>query len=91
MSQKDDAGTERGQVPPSAVYRQLDDHLGPEEAPYDAESGLQRLRGWMGEEEPPGEARPTARGSVPAPGGNPEPAPAAAIRVPPRRCDDPCR
>ena len=54
MSQKDDAGTERGQVPPSAVHRQRDDHLGPEEAPYDAESGLQRLRGWMGEEEPPG-------------------------------------
>ena len=47
-SQKDDAGTEREQMPPSAVYRQLDDHLGPEEAPYDAESGLQRLRGWMG-------------------------------------------
>jgi hypothetical protein len=60
MSQKDDAGTEREQVPPSAVYRQLDDHLGPEEAPYDAESGLQRLRGWMGEEEPPDEARPQA-------------------------------
>jgi hypothetical protein len=58
MSQKDDAGTEPEQIPPSAVYRQLDDHLGPEEAPYDAEGGLQRLRGWMGEEEPPGEARP---------------------------------
>jgi hypothetical protein len=58
MSQKDDAGTEREQVPPSAVYHQLDDHLGPEEAPYDAESGLQRLRGWMGDEEPPDEARP---------------------------------
>lgn len=58
MSQKDDAGTEREQVPPSAVYRQLGDHLGPGEAPYDAESGLQRLRGWMGEEEPPDEARP---------------------------------
>ena len=62
MSQKDDAGTKREQVPPPAVYRQLDDqlddHLGPEEAPYDAESGLQRLRGWMGEEEPPDEARP---------------------------------
>ena len=57
MSQKDDAGTERGQVPPPAVYRQLGDHLGPEEAPYDAEGGLQRLRGWMGEEEPPDEAR----------------------------------
>ena len=60
MSQKDDAGTEREQVPPSAGYRQLDDQLGPEEAPYDAESGLQRLRGWMGEEEPPDEARPQA-------------------------------
>ena len=58
MSQKDDAGTEREQVPPSAVYSQLDDHLGPEEAPYDAESGLQRLRGWMGDEEPPDGARP---------------------------------
>src|ERR1700757_2243506 len=58
MSQKDDAGTERGQVPPPAVYRQLADHLGPEEAPYEAEGGLQRLRGWMGEEEPPDEARP---------------------------------
>ena len=58
MSQKDDAGTEREQVPPSAVYRQLGDHLGPGEAPYEAESGLQRLRGWMGEEEQPDEARP---------------------------------
>jgi hypothetical protein len=58
MSQKDDAGTEREQGPPAAVYRQQDDHLGPEEAPYDAESGLQRLRGWMGDEEPPDEARP---------------------------------
>ena len=58
MSQKDDAGTERQQVPPSAVYRQLGDHLGPGEASFDAESGLQRLRGWMGEEEPPDEARP---------------------------------
>jgi hypothetical protein len=58
MSQKDDAGTEREQGPPSAGYCQLGDHLGPEEAPYDAESGLQRLRGWLGEEEPPDEARP---------------------------------
>ena len=58
MSQKDDAGTEREQGPPSAVDRQLDDRLGPEEAPYGAEGGLQRLRGWMGEEEPPDEARP---------------------------------
>ena len=58
MSQHDDAGTEREQVSPSAVYRQLDDHLGPEEAPYEAESGLQRLRGWMGDEAAPDEARP---------------------------------
>jgi len=58
MSQHDDAGTEREQVSPSAMYRQLDDHLGPEEAPYDAESGLQRLRGWMGDEAAPDEARP---------------------------------
>jgi hypothetical protein len=57
MSQKDNAGTEREQIPPSAVHRQQDDHLGPEEAPYDAESGLQRLRGWMGEQEPADEAR----------------------------------
>ncbi len=60
MSQKDDAGTEREQVPPSAVYRQLDDHPGPGEAPYDAEGGLERLRGWMDAEEPPDEARPQA-------------------------------
>ena len=49
MSHMDDASTEREQVPPSAVYRQLDHHLGPEEAPYDAESGLQRLRGRTGQ------------------------------------------
>ena len=58
MSQKDDAGTEREQVPPSAVYHQLDDHLGPGEDPYGAESGLQQLHGWMGDEEPLDEARP---------------------------------
>ena len=58
MSQKDNAGTEREQIPPPAVHRQLDDHLGPEEAPYDTESGLQRLRSWMGEQEPADEARP---------------------------------
>ena len=70
MSQKDDASTEPEQAPPSAVYRQLDDHLGPAEAPYDAESGLQRLRGWMGEEEPPDGARPQG-----------EPAPEAEQRL----------
>src|ERR1700748_626976 len=60
MSQNDDTGPEREQVSPSAVYRQLGDQLGPEEAqaPYDAESGLQRLRGWMEEEAPPDGARP---------------------------------
>jgi len=58
MGQKDDAGTEREQVPPSAVYRQLDEHLGPGETSYDAESGLERLHGWMGKEEPPDETRP---------------------------------
>lgn len=57
MSQ-DDAGTEREQLPPSAGYGQLGDHLGPAEASYDAESGLQRLSDWMGDEEPPDEARP---------------------------------
>ena len=60
MSQKDDASTEPEQVPPSAVYPRLEDHLGPAEAPYDAESGLQRLRGWMGDEEPADEVRPQA-------------------------------
>jgi len=70
MSQKDDASTEPEQVPPSAVYRQIDDHLGPAEAPYDAESGLQRLRGWMGEEEPPDGVRPQV-----------EPAPEAEQRL----------
>jgi hypothetical protein len=58
MSQNDDAGPEREQVSPSAVHHQLDDQVGPEETPYDAESGLQRLRGWMREEAPPDGARP---------------------------------
>ena len=58
MSKKDDAGTEREQVPLSAPYRQLDDHLGPGEPPYEAGSGLERLRGWMGDEEPPDEVGP---------------------------------
>jgi hypothetical protein len=60
MSQNDDAGPEREQVSPSAVYHQLDDQLGPEEARYDTESGLQRLRGWMREEAPPDGARTRA-------------------------------
>src|SRR5215469_3552662 len=34
-------------VPLSAIYRQLDNHLGPDEAPYDVESELNRLMAWM--------------------------------------------
>ena len=60
MSHNDDAAPEREQVSPSAVYPQLDDHLRPDEAPYDAGRGLQRLRGWMGDQEPPEGARPHA-------------------------------
>jgi len=58
MSHNDDAGPEREQVSPSAVHHQLDDQLEREEAPYDADSGLQRLSGWMEEEAPPDGARP---------------------------------
>ena len=60
MSRNDDAGPEREQVSSSAVYHRPDDQLGPEEGPYDTESGLQRLRGWMEEEAPPDGARPHA-------------------------------
>jgi hypothetical protein len=48
MSQKDDAGTERGQVPPSAVYRQLDDHSDPRKPhtkPRAGSSGY--VAGWV--------------------------------------------
>ena len=58
MSRNDDAGPEREQVSSSAVYHRPDDQLGPQEGPYDTESGLQRLRGWMREEAPPDGARP---------------------------------
>jgi len=36
----------------SSVYRQLDDYLGPDEAPYDVEAGLERLMTWMHGEGP---------------------------------------
>jgi hypothetical protein len=52
MSQNDEAGVEREQISLSAVYRQLDDHLGPDEAPYDVGAGLERLVSWMSEEPP---------------------------------------
>lgn len=52
MSQWDDVGVEREQISPSAVYRQLDDHLGLDEAPYDVGAGLERLVSWMSEEPP---------------------------------------
>jgi hypothetical protein len=52
MSQWDDVGVEREQISPSAVYRQLDDHLGLDEAPYDIGAGLERLVSWMSEEPP---------------------------------------
>jgi hypothetical protein len=60
MNQKDDEGTEREQISPSAVYHQLADHLGPDEAPYDAGAGLERLLGWMGAQAPPDEDRQPA-------------------------------
>ena len=60
MSQKDDAGVQREQISPSAVYHQLDDHLGPDEAPYDVGAGLERLLSWMGEETSPDEDQPHA-------------------------------
>jgi hypothetical protein len=53
MSTKRDAGDgESVHVPLSAIYRQLDDHLGPDEAPYDVGAGLERLDAWMNEEVP---------------------------------------
>jgi len=56
MSQPDDVRVEREQISPSAVYRQLDDHLGPEEAPYDVGAGLERLVKWMSDEPPASQA-----------------------------------
>jgi hypothetical protein len=53
MSQKDDPGLEREQISLSSVYRQLDDRLGSDEAPYDVGAGLERLVNWMNEGHPP--------------------------------------
>src|SRR5580704_8645095 len=63
MSQEDDGGVQREQISESAVYHELDDHLAPGQAPYDVDSGLQRLLGWMGEEAPPDEDRPQIEGA----------------------------
>lgn len=67
MSQNDDAGVQREQISASAVYQQLDDHLAPDEAPYNVDSGLQRLLGWMGKEVPPDENRSPMEPAVSAP------------------------
>jgi TIR domain len=64
MSQNDDAGVEHEQISLSAVYRGLDDHLGPDEAPYDVGAGLERLMNWMGEEVQPERARVRSTGLV---------------------------
>lgn len=58
MSQKDEEGVQPDQTSPSAVYRQLDDRLGSDEAPYDVGAGLEHLLGWMDEEAPPDEDQP---------------------------------
>jgi hypothetical protein len=50
MSQKPDTGVESAQISLSAVYRQLDDHLEQDEAPYDVAAGLHRLTSWMSAE-----------------------------------------
>lgn len=52
MNQNDDAGVEREQISLSAVYHQLDDHLGSDEAPYDVGAGLERLMTWMSDDAP---------------------------------------
>ena len=52
MSQNDDAPVEREQISLSDLYHQLDDRLGPDQAPYDVGAGLERLVSWMSEERP---------------------------------------
>jgi hypothetical protein len=42
--------TETTQVPISAIYEQLDDHIAAAETPYDIITGLRRLRLWMAAE-----------------------------------------
>ena len=63
MSQRDDAGVEREHISLSAVYRQLDDHLGSDEAPYDVGAGLERLMTWMEEEPSSTHAAPRSEGT----------------------------
>ena len=45
-----ESGAKRFPLP--AVYRQLDDHPGETETPYDVTAGLEQLMVWMGEEVP---------------------------------------
>lgn len=52
MSPKRDAEDANKHISMSAIYRQLDDHLGPDEQSCDAETGLERLRTWMSDEIP---------------------------------------
>jgi hypothetical protein len=49
MSQRDDAGAGREQISLSAIYHQLDDHVGSDDPPYDVGAGLERLMTWMEE------------------------------------------
>jgi hypothetical protein len=56
MNQQNRAEQERAQLSMSALYRQLDDHLGSDEAAYDVETGLERLMDWMKEEVPTAES-----------------------------------
>jgi hypothetical protein len=56
-------------VPLSAIYRQLDDHLGPDEAPYDVTTGIARLKAWMSEDAlpaqvDPGQLEPSSTGGL---------------------------
>jgi hypothetical protein len=52
MSPERSDGDKNRQVPLPDVYRQLDDHVGPDEAPYDLAAGLGRLVNWMSGEAP---------------------------------------
>lgn len=62
MSREGDPDMESQQLPLTAVYRQLDDHLSQDEEPYDVGSGLERLVTWMSEDAPSSAAQPRQRG-----------------------------
>jgi transcriptional regulator with XRE-family HTH domain len=47
MSQAGEEAKTTKRVPVSSAYRQLDDHLGPQEEPYDVQAGLARITSWM--------------------------------------------